>query len=570
MLCDGNPDCPDGEDEQACEDFQCVGLLRCRGDDICVHPTDICDGIVHCLMSGDDEKLCHMLPCPKTCICRGTSFKCYDFNNMKQISAMATAVILAQTSFTRKIDFGYFSQLLYLNITNGNFANGVLSKDMFATSVHMLTLVILQSGVKYVQSNSFERMIRLKFLELHNNEIYVIHSFCFIGLQSIINLDLSNFNITTINVLAFFGMFNLNNLDLSTNCIATVTASAYYGLTSIQVIDLRYNHILFTEDFKLLSLSSVNGVIIHVYMDSTVLCCALYKSILCFVGEHRLDPHICTHLVNFKMCYINVVFSLLVIIIDLTIFLVKKSTSKLGSQYTILKQLLMANLLESSYILIRDANFLINENENIYLNTIWLKSIPCNILNVIFFIGFVVTKFFLFTLVLDQLIAVRYVLKRDIWSGKVIWCITSCWIITLLLAVLQQILVPNFTYTCIPIFLTHSDLLRLIVTWSVLLTTLSCVAVIPIMYIMIARHVKASNISVHSKNTLTNQKGIIRNGVVLSAVGLCSWLPMFTAVQLSYFQPESKFIINYLVDAAIHVSEYAFMFYCCYKFKILL
>ena len=69
MLCDGNPDCPDEEDEQACEDFQCVGLLRCRGDGICVHPTDICDGIVHCLMSGDDEKLCHMLPCPETCIC---------------------------------------------------------------------------------------------------------------------------------------------------------------------------------------------------------------------------------------------------------------------------------------------------------------------------------------------------------------------------------------------------------------------------------------------------------------------------------------------------------------------
>ena len=570
MLCDGNPDCPDGEDEQACENFQCVGLLRCRGDGICVHPTDICDGIVHCLMSGDDEQLCHMLPCPETCICRGTSFKCYDFNNMRQISAMATAVILAQTSFTRKIDFGYFPQLLYLNITNCNFANGVLSKDMFATSVHMLTLVILQSGVKYVQSNSFESMIRLKFLELHYNEIYVIHSFCFIGLQSIINLDLSNFNITTIHVLAFFGMFNLNNLDLSTNRISTVTASAYYGLTSIQVIDLRYNHILFTEDFKLLSLSSMNGVIIHVYMDSTVFCCALYKSILCFVGEHRLDPHICTHLVNFKMCYINIVFSLLVIIIDLAIFLVKKSTSKLGSQYTILKQLLMANLIESSYILIRDVIFLINENENIYLNTIWLKSVPCNILNVIFFIGFVVTNFFLFTLVLDQLIAVRYVLKRDIWSGKVIWCITSCWIIALLVAVLQLILVPNFTYTCIPILLTHSDLLRLILTWNLLLTTFSFVVIIPIMYIMIARHVKASNISVHSKNTLTNQKGIIRNGVVLSSVGLCSWLPMFIAVQFSYFQPESKFIINYLVDAAIHVSEYAFMFYCCYKFKILL
>ena len=577
MLCDGNADCPDGEDEQACEDFQSVGLLRCRGDDICIDPTNICDGIIHCLISGDDEKLCHMLPCPERCICRGTSFKCYDLNETNQLSAIATAVILEQTSFTRKIDFGYFSQLLYLNISNCNFANGVLSKVMFATSVHILTVVIRQSRIKHVQSNSFESMIRLKILNLHNNEIYVIHPFCFLGLQSILNLDLSNFNITITHALAFFGMFNLNNLNLSTNRISTVTASAYYGLTSIQVIDLGYNHILFTEDLKLLSLSSMNDVIIHVYMDSTVLCCSLHKSICCFVGKHKLKPHTCNPLVTFKMCYINILLSLSVIFIDLAIFLFKKSTSKSGSQYTILKQLLMANLLESSYIIIRDAVFLINETENIYLNTIWIESIPCNILNVIFFIGFVVTQLFWFTLVVDQLIAVRSVLKRNIWSSKVIWCITSCWVTTLLMAVLQQILVPNITYACIPILLTHSNPLRLFLTWSLLLTTFSFIAVIPIMYIMIARHVKASNTSVHSKNTLTNQKGIIRNGIVSSAVAICSWfpmfvavgiyswLPMFIAVQFSYFQPKNKCVINYIVDAAIHASEYAFMFYFCYK-----
>ena len=568
MLCDGNADCPDGEDEQACEDFQCVGLLRCRGDDICVHPTDICDGIVHCLISGDDEKLCHMLPCPKTCICRGILIKCNDFNNINQISDMATAVILTQTSFTRKLNFGYFPYLLYVNITNCAFANGVLSKDMFATSVHMLTIVIRQSRIKYVQKNCFGSMIRLKVLDLHNNEIYAIHPFNFIGLQSIIHLDLSNFKITTLHAFSFFGMFNLIDLDLSTNRISTITASAYYGLTSIQVIDLRYNHILFTEDLKLFSRSSMNVVII--YMDIRIYCCSLYKSIRCFGGEHRVEPHSCSTVVKVKMCYINIVCSLLAIFIDFAIFLVKKSTHKSGSHYTILKQLLMANLIESSYIIIRDAIFLNNENENIYFNTIWLESIQCNILNVIFFVGFAMTKLFLYILVVDQLIAVRYVLKRHIWSDKVIWCITSCWIFTILIAVSQQLLITNLTYMCIPILLTYSDPLRLILTWSFLLTTFSFIAVIPILYIMIARHVKASNISVGSKNTLTNQRKIIQNGIVLSSVGLCSWLPMFIAIQFSYFQPESKCIINYLIDVAIHFSEYAFMFYCCYKFKVLL
>ena len=568
MLCDGNPDCPDGEDEEACQNFQCVGLLRCRGDDICVHPTDVCDGVVHCLISEDDEKLCHMLPCPETCICRGTSFKCYDLNAINQISDMATAVILTQTSFTLKVDLGYFLHLLYLNITNCTFANGVLSKDMFATSVHMLTVVIRQSGIKFVQMNCFESMIRLQVLDLHNNAIYVIHPFTFIGLQSIIHVDFSNFKITTLHAFSFFGMFNLIDLDLSTNRISIITASAYYGLTSIQVIDLRYNHILFTEDLKLFSRSSMNIVII--YMDIRIYCCSLYKSIRCFVSEHRVEPHSCNHVVKVKMCYINIVCSLLAIFIDFAIFLVKKSTHTLGSHYTILKHLLMANLIESFYIIIRDAIFLNNKNENIYLNTIWLQSIQCNILNVIFFVGFVMMKLFLFILVVDQLIAVRFGLKRHIWTDKVIWCMISCWIFTILIAVSQQILITNLTYMCIPILLPYSDPLRLILTCSLLLTTFSVIAVIPIMYIMIARHVKASNISVGSKHTLTNQKMIIRNGIVLSSVGICGWLPMFIAIQFSYFQPESKCIINYLIDVAIHFSEYAFMFYCCYKFRIFL
>ena len=488
MLCDGNADCPDREDEQACEDFQCVGSLRCRGDDICVHPTDICDGIVHCLISGDDEKLCHMLPCPETCICRGTSFKCNDLNNINQISDMATAVILTQTSFSPKDYFGYFSYLLYVNITNCTFANDVLSKDMFATSVHMSTAVIRQSGIKYLQKNCFENMIQLKVLDLHNNEIYAIHSFTFRGLQSIMNLDLSNFKIITLHVVSFFGMFNLINLDLSTNRISTITASAYHGLPLIQVIDLRYNQILFTEDLALLSLSSMNVIII--YMDIRIYCCSLYKSIRCFVSEQRVDPHSCNLTVKVKMCCINIIFSLLAIFIDIAVFFVKKSTHKSGSHYTILKQLLMANLIESSYILIRDVIFLNNETENIYFNTIWLESIPCNILNIIFFVGFVMTKLFLFILVVDQLIAVRYVLKRHIWTDKVIWCITSCWIFTLLIAISQQLLHTNLSYMCMPILLTYSDPLRLILTWSLLLTTFSFVVIIPIMYILIARHVK--------------------------------------------------------------------------------
>ena len=59
MICDGTSDCADGDDEEGCDDFVCSGALRCRLDNICIHPIDICDGVMHCPLSGDDELLCN-------------------------------------------------------------------------------------------------------------------------------------------------------------------------------------------------------------------------------------------------------------------------------------------------------------------------------------------------------------------------------------------------------------------------------------------------------------------------------------------------------------------------------
>ena len=58
-------------------------------------------------------------------------------------------------------------------------------------------------------------------------------------------------------------------------------------------------------------------------MDTTLYCCSLYKLIRCFVGEHRVEPHSCNPVVKVKLCYINIVCSLLAIVTDFVIFIVK-------------------------------------------------------------------------------------------------------------------------------------------------------------------------------------------------------------------------------------------------------
>ena len=180
MLCDGNPDCPDGEDEQSCEQMQCVGLLRCRDDGICVHPVDICDCIIHCLMSGDDEKLCGVSMCPADCVCRGTTFLCKKLINVYTISATAKAIILNNCSVRYKDSFEFFQKFLYLKMTHSRFYDDTINSDIFGSLSTILGLVITDSIVK---SNSFAKLAGLTELDLKNNAIHQVQMYNFYGLM---------------------------------------------------------------------------------------------------------------------------------------------------------------------------------------------------------------------------------------------------------------------------------------------------------------------------------------------------------------------------------------------------
>ena len=59
MVCDNIDDCPNKEDEQGCSNIvDKRGLLRCTSDDIYVHQKHVCDNVLHCMDSFDDEFYC--------------------------------------------------------------------------------------------------------------------------------------------------------------------------------------------------------------------------------------------------------------------------------------------------------------------------------------------------------------------------------------------------------------------------------------------------------------------------------------------------------------------------------
>ena len=274
MLCDGNPDCPNSEDEESCDhyDSQCVGLLRCRKDNICVHPTDVCDGIVHCLLSGDDEMLCGFRPCPLQCKCRGKTVQCIKLPTIYSLNSKLTAISLRHSLISPTESVGYIRNILYLKLDDCKFFANRIERAIFSDLSDVLTLIIINSGVTTLKQDSFDKMIRLIKIDLHGNAIYEIQSFNFKGLQSIIIFDLSNYRIIELNGLSFFGMISLQHLDLSYNKIHMIKQATFLGLYHIEVIDLTSNDIHFVGRW-IMQRHVLNTV--QIYVDKPVFYCAL-------------------------------------------------------------------------------------------------------------------------------------------------------------------------------------------------------------------------------------------------------------------------------------------------------
>ncbi len=62
-VCDSKRDCPGGLDEitrNGCQEMSfCRSLFKCESTNICIHTSDVCDGVSDCL-NGDDEYFCSL------------------------------------------------------------------------------------------------------------------------------------------------------------------------------------------------------------------------------------------------------------------------------------------------------------------------------------------------------------------------------------------------------------------------------------------------------------------------------------------------------------------------------
>ena len=489
LLCDGVHHCPNGEDEQSCDTFSCAGLLRCRYDNVCVHPSDICDGHQHCLMSGDDERFCNTTKCPKKCTCHGSVIKCYrKIPAVYSLSPYFKYIMFSEIYLSSKHQLQSFETLLQLHIIDSNFSRGNLDRNIFRYLIALQTLVLHRNNIQFIQHGVFANLIRLQHLDLTGNSIKILKPFNFQGLLSISALDLSYQLLIAVEKFTFVGLINLQYINLSSNLIKTLEMESFKTLSNIKLIDLTNNSL------KYLSAGTFSDFQATIMFSKEVYCCYVVPkeghqcSVASKLNRHNHKCQIIVESYRTQLCLI--ISSAATLILNVILFLIGYNKSK--NIHNILSSYLaILNLFPPTYTLILLIIYIYHYGDHVYFSVTFPSSLTCLSLQIIAMCGIFLSQYTRFLIAVNRLLVTKYVFKRRPLTKRqgLFWGILG-WCVSLGLVFLGYTSISDIHYSCFPMLYNRKGDLQKradiwiygVITTVILTTTVS-------IYVSILRYV---------------------------------------------------------------------------------
>ena len=486
-VCDQVSDCPSNEDELECKSFSCPGILKCRYDNICVHASQICDGIVQCLKSGDDESLCGITSCPEHCICRGDIFLCSKKLPTLEFLPKLKGLFLVNVKIPEKLNHRNKAFILILSVEFSLIIGRTLDTKYFDGFRRLQILNLQNNNIVLIKRYCFTGLQELKILKINNNLIPVLYSSVFSGLNSVPHLNLTSMSIYKINKEAFAGLFHLKFLNLSSNNIRILSRLTFNYILNLFILDLRQNYISQIDN---LALEVFKGI---VYFDCEINCC--YTGTTCIVNN--IDAALGN---NCPVIFNGVKFGYTIFIIQLTIFLLNflhiiyQANTRNHCQATLNRSILTGDSLISLYVMLVAMSSILMKDDFIKTKK-WLNSQLCLYIGSLVTIGILMEKVTFLFIAINHLFITKYALKRINFS------ITETYIlvmIALTFALLYETFFTlqnkdNFSTLCLPMTLNNSN--NRISKWNTYLIIIIITAIIVIaigVYITVIKYVIAS------------------------------------------------------------------------------
>ena len=223
-VCNGRRDCPNGEDETDCRTFSCPGFLKCRRDDVCVHPHDLNSNHAICPKSQDDKAITRLLPCPLDCHCQGYAMLCED---IRYFSFPPIGVS--------------FRLLIYRNLTS---FGERFRWEVIASSRFLLHLEISSCGIDSEDLTHFRGLGFVKILKMTHNLITILDMHIFRSMNNLEVVDFRYNKVTTLEGDIFPETNVIKILRTDYNNIHTIGGASFARLRHLEVLTISNNDIV--------------------------------------------------------------------------------------------------------------------------------------------------------------------------------------------------------------------------------------------------------------------------------------------------------------------------------------
>ena len=441
-ICDGIRDCPDGDDEVGCDHgLSCPGMLKCRNA-TCVHMSNVCDGEVHCPYGADDEILCDFDFCPDECSCVGPMYNCSKLS-LKNLPAIPESVYVLHL-IDNDIEINFFtfydySSLLVLNLAfndlrslpRGSHISGVFMQQTF-----LINLNLSHNNISVIKSFVFSGLQNLLDLDLEGNIIQTIENFGFWGLLALPQLNLHSQQISHIESNGFVGLASLKNLDLSNNKLTILLENTFTPLVQLIEININLNALqkvslnIFHSRTRINTLSA----------DISKWCC--HVSVLqCKANEEY--PKSCGGILqnNFHRVHISVL-TFLCLSMN-TIVSIKRLKRKSCMNDFLVLNLAIADILNGMYLalLLFSDLYITFMLSYAFSGSFWRSQFICKMAMGLLHISYIMSNniFFLKSLCFYLAIKFPFEMHRMEWKQHFWVTIFSMWCVTTMLSILISI-----------------------------------------------------------------------------------------------------------------------------------
>jgi hypothetical protein len=116
-----------------------------------------------------------------------------------------------------------------------------ISNETFSGLIRLRGLNLSQNEISTLEPFALSKMTNLEVLNVRSNKLKRLESNCFVGIKKLTSLDLSSNELSTIPDGLFSDMENLVKLNLERNNIAFIGITGFSGLTSLTHLDLTGN-----------------------------------------------------------------------------------------------------------------------------------------------------------------------------------------------------------------------------------------------------------------------------------------------------------------------------------------